>query len=161
MSTSNLSTSDPRPRRESTGTPKTKVLIVDDEPAIREVLEMILQEWGYDVRLASDGAEAKQLVESYDPEIVISDVVMPQLSGLDLLRCLKIGNASRPVILITAHASIDLAVEAMKQGAQDFVTKPMDYPKLRAILKAAESDIEMRETSRELTSQLEHGSSFG
>ena len=55
---------------------KTKVLIVDDEPAIREVLEMILQEWGYDVRLASDGAEARDLVESYDPEIVISDVVM-------------------------------------------------------------------------------------
>ncbi len=140
---------------------KTKVLIVDDEPAIREVLEMILQEWGYDVRLAADGAEARGMVESFDPDIVVSDVVMPQFSGLDLLRCLKVGNPSRPVILVTAHASIDLAVEAMKQGAQDFVTKPMDYPKLRAILKAAESDIEMRETSRELTSQLEHGSSFG
>src|SRR6266850_1850036 len=89
---------------------KTKVLIVDDEPAIREVLEMILQEWGYDVRLASDGSEAKDLVESYD---------------------------------------------------QDFVTKPMDYPKLRSILKAAESDIEMRQTSRKLTSQLERGSGFG
>ena len=136
-------------------------MIVDDEPAIREVLEMILQEWGYDVRLASDGAEAKDLVESYDPEIVISDVVMPQLSGLDLLRCLKAGNSNRPVILVTAHASIDLAVESMKQGAQDFITKPMDYPKLRAILKAAESDIEMRQTSRKLTSQLERGSGFG
>jgi len=140
---------------------KTKVLIVDDEPAIREVLEMILQEWGYEVRLASDGSEAKDLVESYDPEIVISDVVMPQLSGLDLLRCLKAGNPNRPVILVTAHASIDLAVESMKQGAQDFVTKPMDYPKLRSILKAAESDIEMRQTSRKLTSQLERGSGFG
>src|SRR5436190_16735845 len=140
---------------------KTKILIVDDEPAIREVLEMILQEWGYDVRLASDGAEARDLVESYDPEIVISDVVMPQLSGLDLLRLLKAGNPNRPVILVTAHASIDLAVESMKQGAQDFITKPMDYPKLRAILKAAESDIEMRTTSRKLTSQLERGSGFG
>src|SRR5689334_7529110 len=140
---------------------KTKVLVVDDEPAIREVLEMILQEWGYDVRLASDGAEAKEMVESYDPDIVISDVVMPQLSGLDLLRCLKAGNPNRPVILITAHASIDLAVESMKQGAQDFITKPMDYPKLRAILKASESDIEMRQTSRTLTSQLESGSGFG
>src|SRR5246500_2053852 len=140
----------------------TRVLIVDDEPAIREVLEMILQSWGYDVRLASDGAEAKDLVESYDPGIVISDVVMPQLSGLDLLRCLKAGNPNRPVILVTAHASIDLAVESMKQGAQDFITKPMDYPKLRAILKAAESDIEMRQTSRKLTSQLEQrGSGFG
>jgi DNA-binding NtrC family response regulator len=140
---------------------KTKVLVVDDEPAIREVLEMILQEWGYEVRLASDGAEAKEMVETYDPDIVISDVVMPQLSGLDLLRCLKAGNPNRPVILVTAHASIDLAVESMKQGAQDFITKPMDYPKLRAILKAAESDIEMRQTSRKLTSQLERGSGFG
>jgi len=122
---------------------------------------MILQEWGYDVRLASDGAEARDTVESYDPDIVISDVVMPQLSGLDLLRCLKAGNPNRPVILITAHASIDLAVESMKQGAQDFITKPMDYPKLRAILKASESDIEMRQTSRKLTSQLEGGSGFG
>jgi len=148
-------------RKETGAMTKTKVLIVDDEPAIREVLEMILQEWGYDVRLASDGAEARDLVESYDPEIVISDVVMPQLSGLDLLRLLKAGNPNRPVILVTAHASIDLAVESMKQGAQDFITKPMDYPKLRAILKAAESDIEMRTTSRKLTSQLERGSGFG
>ena len=140
---------------------KTKVLIVDDEPAIREVLEMILQEWGYEVRLASDGAEAKDTVEGYEPDIVISDVVMPQLSGLDLLRALKAGNPARPVILVTAHASIDLAVESMKQGAQDFVTKPMDYPKLRAILKAAESDIELRQTSKRLSSQLEKGSGAG
>src|SRR5215831_8353998 len=160
MSTTHIHTADST-RKETGGMRKTKVLIVDDEPAIREVLEMILQEWGYDVRLASDGAEAKELVESYNPEIVISDVVMPQLSGLDLLRCLKAGNSSRPVILVTAHASIDLAVESMKQGAQDFITKPMDYPKLRAILKAAESDIEMRQTSRKLTSQLERGSGFG
>src|SRR5690349_18869014 len=139
---------------------KTKVLVVDDEPAIREVLEMILQEWGYDVRLASDGTEAKETVESYEPDVVISDVVMPQLSGLDLLRCLKAGNSNRPVILVTAHASIDLAVESMKQGAQDFITKPMDYPKLRAILKAAEGDIELRQTSRKLTSALEQGSGF-
>src|SRR5262245_1658020 len=137
-----------RKEKESAVTQKIKVLIVDDEPAIREVLEMILQEWGYDVRLASDGAEARDLVESYDPAIVISDVVMPQLSGLDLLRILKAGNPNRPVILITAHASIDLAVESMKQGAQDFITKPMDYPKLRAILKAAESDIQTRQTSK-------------
>src|ERR1051326_4784390 len=159
VSTSNIQKVDAPPRKDLAG--RTKVLIVDDEPAIREVLEMILQEWGYEVRLASDGAEAKDLVESYDPEIVISDVVMPQLSGLDLLRCLKAGNPNRPVILVTAHASIDLAVESMKQGAQDFITKPMDYPKLRAILKAAEGDIELRQTSRKLTSQLERGSAFG
>ena len=140
---------------------KTRVLIVSDEQAIREVLEMTLQEWGYDVRMASDVAGARDLVESYDPEIVISDAVMPQISGLDVLRLLKAGNSNRPVILVTAQACIDLAVESMKQGAQDFITKPMDYPKLRAILKAAESDNEMRATSRKLTSQLERGSGFG
>ena len=83
MTTSNIHRTDSVARRDGPGTRKTKVLIVDDEPAIREVLEMILQEWGYDVRLASDGAEAKEMVETYDPDIVISDVVMPQLSGLD------------------------------------------------------------------------------
>src|SRR5262245_58332148 len=92
MSTSNIHPSDTVVRKDASGKRRSKVLIVDDEPAIREVLEMILQEWGYDVRLASDGAEAKQLVESYDPEVVISDVVMTQLFGLDLLRCLKAGN---------------------------------------------------------------------
>src|SRR5262249_27799110 len=117
MSTLNIHTSDPGVRRDAPTRRKTKEHIVDDEPAIREVLEMILAEWGYDVRLAVDGAEAKELVESYDPDTVISDVVMPQLSGLDLLRCLKAGNPSRPVILVTAHASIDLAVESIAQGS--------------------------------------------
>src|SRR5947208_16484967 len=100
-------------RKNSPDTRKTKVLIVDDEPAIREVLEMILQEWGYDVRLAADGSEAAGLVESYDPEIVISAVVMLELSGLDLLRCLIAANPNRPVILVTAQASRDGPGEAM------------------------------------------------
>jgi len=89
---------------------KTRVLVVDDEPAMREVLEMLLQKWGFEVRVASDGTEGRELAESYDPDIVISDVVMPQLSGLELLRSLKSGNSARPVILVTAQGSIDMAV---------------------------------------------------
>src|SRR5438093_2513409 len=139
---------------------KTRVLVVDDEPAMREVLEMLLQKWGFEVRVASDGTEGRELAESYDPDIVISDVVMPQLSGLDLLRSLKVGNSARPVILVTAQGSIDMAVEAMKQGAQDFITKPLDYPKLRSILEAAQKDIDLREESRKLSSQLERGAGF-
>ena len=122
----------------------TKILVVDDEPAMREVLDMRLQEWGFDVCLAEDGIEGKEMAESYDPDIVISDVVMPQVSGMDLLRDLKAGDPDRPIILVTAQASIDLAVDAMKQGAQDFVTKPIDYPKLKMILKAAEQEIDLR-----------------
>jgi DNA-binding NtrC family response regulator len=138
-----------------------KVLVVDDEAAMREVLEIRLQEWGFDVCLAGDGIEGKELAESYDPDVVISDVIMPQLSGIELLRDLKAGNPERPIILVTAQASIDLAVEAMKQGAQDFITKPIDYLKLRAILKAAEQEIELRGESRKIVAQLDRGAGFG
>src|SRR5688572_5797480 len=140
---------------------KIRILVVDDEPPMREVLDMILQQWGFEVRLAADGLEGKELAESSEPDIVISDVVMPGLTGLELLRSLKAGDPARPVILVTAQATIDVAVEAMKQGAQDFVTKPLDYPKLKAILDVALRDIELRRESRKLASQLEKGSGFG
>ena len=136
---------------------KMKILVVDDEEAMRLVLEMRLQEWGYDVRLAGDGLEAEEQVQTYDPDIVISDVVMPEISGLDLLRALKADRPERPIVLMTAQGSIDLAVEAMKQGAQDFVTKPLDHAKLRSILQATENDIELRRRSQRLLSQLDQG----
>jgi DNA-binding NtrC family response regulator len=139
----------------------SRILVVDDETAMREVLQMRLQEWGFDVCLAEDGIQGKELAESYDPDIVISDVIMPQVSGMDLLRFLKAGDPDRPIILITAQASIDLAVDAMKQGAQDFVTKPIDYTKLRIILEASEQEISLRHESRRLASQLERGAGFG
>ncbi len=116
-------------------TNQMKILVVDDEAAMQEVLEMRLQEWGFDVRVASDGLDAQKVAKSYDPDIVISDVVMPEMSGLELLQCLKAGDPTRPVILVTAHANVEVAVEAMKQGAQDFVTKPLDYAKLKATLE--------------------------
>ncbi|MGH9339234.1 MAG: sigma-54-dependent transcriptional regulator [Acidobacteriota bacterium] len=140
---------------------RTKVLVVDDEPSIREVLEMRLQDWGYEVLLASEGTTAKEVVESDDPDIVLSDVVMPDLSGLELLRNLKGDKPDRPVILVTAHGSVDMAVEAMKQGAQDFITKPLDYSKLKAVLEAAKKDIELQQEYIKLTSQIEKGSGFG
>jgi DNA-binding NtrC family response regulator len=139
----------------------SKILVVDDEAAMREVLQIRLLEWGFDVCLAEDGVQGKEMAESYDPDIVISDVIMPQLSGMDLLRSLKSGDPDRPIILVTAQATIDLAVDAMKLGAQDFLTKPIDYPKLKLILQAAEKDVELRRESRRLGSQLESGAGFG
>ena len=125
-----------------------KVLVVDDEEAMREVLEMRLQGWGYDVCLAATGAEGCTMAESSKPDVVVSDVVMPGLSGLELLAALKTSDPQRPIILITAQGSIDLAVEAMKQGAQDFLTKPLDYGKLKAILEAIHCENELRKESR-------------
>jgi len=138
-----------------------KVLVVDDEAAMREVLEMRLQEWGFEVCLAEDGIEGKEKAESFDPDIVISDVIMPQVSGMDLLRFLKAGDPDRPIILVTAQGSIDLAVDAIKQGAKDYLTKPINYPNLREVLKKAEQEIDLRRESRRLASQLERGAGFG
>jgi DNA-binding NtrC family response regulator len=136
---------------------KTRILVVDDEEAMREVLEMRLEGWGFEVRSACDGHQAQELARSYCPDIIISDVIMPELSGLDLLRALKSDGLDCPVVLVTAQGSIDLAVEAMKQGAQDFVTKPLDYAKLRAILQAAENDRELKRRSQRLLAQLDQG----
>jgi DNA-binding NtrC family response regulator len=140
---------------------RTKVLIVDDEAAMREVLEMRLLDWGFDVLLAEDGMEAREKAESFDPDIVLSDVIMPRFSGMELLHSLRAGTPSRPIILMTAQASVDLAVDAMKRGALDFITKPIDYTKLKAILDAAEQEIALRQESRRLDMQLEKGAGFG
>ncbi len=138
-----------------------KILVVDDEEAMLEVLAMRLEAWGHQVKTAKDGKEGCDLVDSYCPEVVISDVVMPEISGLELLRKLKAGDASREVILITAHGAVDLAVEAMKAGARDFVEKPIDNAKLRALLEAVQRDIKRRRQSLELMGELKKGSRFG
>ena len=139
---------------------RTRILIVDDEAAMREVLELRLQEWGFEIFLAEEGMEGKEKAESCDPDIVISDIIMPQYSGMDLLRILRAGKPSRPIILMTAQATIDLAVEAMKLGAHDFITKPIDYSKLRAILESAETEIALRQEFDKLSLQLERGAGF-
>ncbi|MEM7584370.1 MAG: sigma-54 dependent transcriptional regulator [Acidobacteriota bacterium] len=126
---------------------KQRILVVDDEPAMREVLEYRLPPWGFDVALASSGEEARNLAETLNPDMVISDVVLPDVTGLELLRWLKSGNRQRPVILMTAYGSIDVAVSAMKEGAQDFLTKPLNYGKLRSILEEARHLADAEETS--------------
>src|SRR2546426_2794154 len=85
---------------------KRKILIVDDDPGIRASLAVILQSWGFEPLQASNAPEATAMVERQDPDIVISDVVMPETSGLELLSHLKSGDPHRPVLLITAQGSI-------------------------------------------------------
>src|SRR5213075_61931 len=119
-------------------------------------LAVLLQKWGFEPLQASDAAEATQLVERHDPDLVITDVVMPEVSGLDLLRELKAGDPHRPVLLLTAQGSIDMAVEAMKQGARDFLTKPLtDLPKLKSLLDDAEREIELRLKTKRIAQRAE------
>jgi DNA-binding NtrC family response regulator len=137
------------------------VLVIDDEPAVREVLSLRIEGWGYRVHAAADAEEAERALVERRPDLIISDVVLPGLSGLELLARLKADDQSRPVILITAHGSIDAAVEAMKRGAQDFLTKPLDYGKLRSLLERAASDLRQRGEARVLEARLARGGGLG
>ena len=133
---------------------RMKILVVDDDAAIREVLRIRLESWGYRVKQAADAGQARDLVRSYNPKLVISDVVMPEISGLALLRSLLADEPARTIVLMTAHGTVDIAVEAIKQGAHDFLTKPLDYSKLKAILEAAESEIQLQHKSTRLASRV-------
>ena len=123
-------------------TVRLKILVVDDEEAMREVLRERLESFGFEVSTAEDGAAAERRVAAFDPDAVLSDVVLPDTSGLDLLRMIRGAGRDRPVILITAHGTVELAVEAMKGGATDFLTKPVDYERLRALFDGMASTMQ-------------------
>jgi len=132
------------------------VLVVDDEPAVREVLRLRIEAWGPRVVLAGDVAEAERaLAES--PDVVVSDIILPDASGLELLARLTAEDATLPVILMTAHGSVDVAVEGMKKGARDFLLKPLDYAKLQALILSAAMEVEARREARALDERLERG----
>jgi len=114
--------------------PKT-ILLVDDERSAREVIKMALEAWGYAVCVAEDGEEALYMTRIAGPNVVLSDMIMPKLDGLSLLRRLKKWNPEIEVILFTAHPSLTDAVSAMKDGAADVLTKPIDFRRLREELQ--------------------------
>src|SRR5690606_28751897 len=116
-----------------------------DEPALRDVLVVRLRHSGYECRAAASVEEAEDLLGEFEPDLVLSDILMPGASGLELLRRLKSGSRRQlPVILMTAHGTIDAAVEAMKEGAEDFLTKPLDHAKLIPLLESVVADLERR-----------------
>ena len=130
------------------------VLVVDDEPALREVLSLRIEAWGHEVRAVGDAVEAERELERLLPDIVLCDVVLPGASGLELLKRVKRHDDRLPMVMMTAHGNIDAAVEAMKAGAADFLTKPLDYAMLYALLEATASDVRQRRGSRSLTDRL-------
>ena len=123
-----------------------RVLVVDDELSLRKVLSATLQREGYEVQVASDGEEALAALERDGADVVVTDLVMPRMDGLTLLRKVVKAHPDVPVIVVTAHGKVDSAVTAMKAGAFDFVTKPFEHDDLKAIIaKAArQSDLNAR-----------------
>jgi two-component system, NtrC family, response regulator HydG len=134
---------------------------VDDDNDMQELLQLRLQSWDYEVCLASDADQAQAMTAARNPDVVISDILMPGISGLELLRLLKAGDPKRPVILMTVQDSVSLAVEAMKEGAQDFLVKPLDYGKLHSTLEATRRDVASRRQSQQLSLRLAEGAGFG
>jgi DNA-binding NtrC family response regulator len=143
------------------GTTSLRVLVVDDEAAMREVLSARLEKQGFAVETAESGNQAQERVAAASPDLIISDVVLPDISGLDLLQTLKAGDPHRPVILITAFGTVDSAVEAIKRGATDFLTKPIDYDKLISIIDVARAEISRRRKIRDLDAALSESGRFG
>ncbi len=101
-----------------------RILIVDDEEVLRDVLEVVLRREGFDIVLASSGEEALSLLDGDEIDLMILDIMLPGISGIDTLRSVRISNPSLPVIIITAFSSIDGAIEAMKHGAFHYIPKP-------------------------------------
>lgn len=114
-----------------------RILIVDDEPNLRKVLGAQLTREGYRVVLAQDGEEALAVLEQGGVDVVVTDLVMPKVDGLTLLRRTVELHPDLPVIMITAHGTIDSAVEALKLGAFDFITKPFDREELKQVIAKA------------------------
>ena len=114
-----------------------RVLVVDDDPASRRLLDARLRALDCQVVMAADGREALSEIKKHDPDLMLLDLEMPKMGGIEVLHELSKEGASFPVIVISAHASIESAVEAMKEGAYDFVTKPFDAKHLEIVVRKA------------------------
>jgi signal transduction histidine kinase len=134
---------------------KQKILLVDDEEDIREVLRLALADVGYDVRVAENGEEALTIFHQERPPVILTDIKMPGLDGIELLRKIKIENPDTEVIMITGHGDMDLAIKSLKFEAADFITKPINVDILEIALNKVQEKILIRKKLAEYTENLE------
>lgn len=116
---------------------KDKILVADDEQSMREFLDIMLKKEGYKVSLASNGEEVAKMVENDLFDLVLLDIRMPKLDGISALKKIKANTPETIVIMITAYASADTAIKAMKEGAYDYITKPFKVEEIKLIIKNA------------------------
>ena len=114
-----------------------RILIVDDEKNYLVVLQALLADNGYEMLTAQNGSQALALAAEEEPDLVITDMRMPQMSGLDLIQRLKARFNEMPIIVMTAYGTVENAVEAMKSGATDYITKPFENTELLLTVQKA------------------------
>ncbi len=144
--------------------PNAKVLIADDEQAITSGLSAILSDEGYDVEIAGDGQKALERLSDDRFGVVLADLKMPKIDGLSLLRELQQKEIPTECIIITGQATVDSAVQAMQQGAYDYIEKPLNADKLnrlKALIPKAIEKFTVQQKNRELTSRLEGLTHYG
>jgi PAS domain S-box-containing protein len=132
-----------------------KLLLIDDEPDILRVLSMSLKADGYDVVSAQNGPEGIAAFEKEKPDIVITDIKMPGMDGIEVLKKIKDLNTDTEVIIITGHGDIENAIEALKHGASDFINKPIRDEALAIALGRAREKFDIRQQLKEYTTDLE------
>src|SRR5215204_4790208 len=138
-----------------------RVLIVEDEPSTRLGLTELVRTWGFTTDSAGDGEDALQRITVFRPNIIISDLVMPRMGGLELLRALKDDGGDYTVVILTAQGTVETAVEAIKEGAYDYLNKPIEPQRLKILL---DKIVERQDTLREvkvLRKQLRERGTFG
>jgi two-component system response regulator HydG len=134
--------------------PKARVLVVDDEPSARSGLEKLLQQEGYTVDVAADGMGALAIAAEHPPDIAITDLKMPKMDGVALLTKLREQDSDLPVLVVTAFGDVGSAVSAMRAGAADYLTKPVDFDALLLAIERALERRELRAEADELRRQL-------
>ncbi len=137
-----------------------RILVVDDEPSMRELLQIVLRREGYSVRLAENGRSALSTLEREPADVLISDIKMPDMSGVEVLREAKRLDPDLVGIMVTAFASTETAVEALRLGAYDYLTKPFDVDELKAKVRNALERRELRQENVLLKRALRSASEF-
>jgi DNA-binding NtrC family response regulator len=138
-----------------------KILIADDERHIAEGLQMLLEEEGYEAETAVDGQKAWDKVQSGDFGLVLTDFKMPKLDGLELFARMREQGIDSEVIIITGKGTVNSAVEAMRHGAYDYLTKPLDLDRLKALIPKALEKYQVRTANKQLQERLESLTRFG
>jgi len=142
-----------------------KILVVDDETSMREFLEVFLSKEGYQVSVAKTGKQALNMIQKNEYDLVLTDIRLGDLTGLEILRQSKRKNQDTIVIMISAYSTTEIAVEAMNEGAYDFVPKPFDNQELKNTIKKALElktlDLEKERTSSELLDNLHFNTIIG
>jgi two-component system, NtrC family, response regulator HydG len=135
-------------------TQKKTVLVVDDDNTHRTMLRTLVGGWGYDVTEADDGSTAIAKVQERPFDLILMDVRMLKVSGLEALERIKEFNPAIPITIMTAYSSVETAVEALKKGAYDYLTKPLDFDKLRLTIERAMEHVRLKEENRILKENL-------